>query len=360
MKAVILAGGQGVRLRPLTTKIPKPMVPIMNSPFLQIMLDNLKFHGIQEIIMTIGYLPDRIKEYFEDGRHMDMSIEYVLEESPMGTAGAVKNVESSLDGTFLVLNGDIVTDLDLESMIKFHRENESKVTIFLNEVEDTSSFGVVEIDATAKVIRFLEKPEPGETDSKRINGGIYLIEPDIMDQVPVGEFYMFERGLFPKLLKNDVPVYGFVATPYWVDVGTHSNYFKVNIDMANGDYIQPGEASRKKNANGIAMSTSVRIHGSLILGDNCEIGSNVVINGTVILGNRTRIGNGTVINECILWQDVVISDNVTMNGCIIGNRVYIGDNTIVEEGSIIGDDVVIAGGKHIYKGSIIEADESIN
>ena len=213
MKAVILAGGEGTRLRPLTCNVPKPMVPILNRPFLEHMLGHLSGHGVDHAILTMWYLPDVIRSHFGNGEGLGLRLSYTLEETPLGTAGAVKNVEDELDGAFLVLNGDIFTNLDLSAMARFHRESGAMVTIALTQVEDPSAFGVVDMDESGRVSRFVEKPPPGEAPSNWINAGTYLIEREALAHAPGGEHYMFERGLFPKLLEMGAPVYGYQVGP---------------------------------------------------------------------------------------------------------------------------------------------------
>lgn len=354
MKAVILAGGEGVRLRPLTLNLPKPMVPILNAPFLEIMLYNLKNHGISDVIMTLCYLPDQIQQYFGNGHSFGMNIEYVLENSPLGTAGAVKNVESLLDGTFIVLNGDIVTDLNISDMIQFHKNKNAKATIFLREVDDPSSFGVVETDGDGKVNRFFEKPKPGVTSSKWINGGVYILEPDTIGSIPSDSFYMFENGLFPDLLQSGQLVSGFRQEPYWVDVGTYANYFKVNMDILNGNYIHPSDTINSRGGLNLAISPTSHINGSVTFGDNCIVGEGTTINGPSIFGRSCNVGNNSMISDSILWESVEVGDNVSIIGSIIGSRVCVGDEVVVDSGCIIGDDVIIKSNQHISAGSILE------
>ncbi len=354
MKAVILAGGEGIRLRPLTLNLPKPMVPIFNAPFLEIMLSNLRNHGIFEVIMTLGYLPDRIHEYFGNGDRFGMDIEYVLEKSPLGTAGAVKNVERYLDDTFIVLNGDIVTDLNISKMIQFHEYKKAKGTIFLREVDDPSSFGVVEIDKDAKVNRFLEKPGPGVTNSKSINGGIYILEPETMEAIPPGTFYMFEKGLFPSLLESGALVSGYLQEPYWVDVGTHASYYKVNMDILNGKYKHPGDSIGAKSSADLSINPDVRINGIVRFGDDCIVGTGVTINGPSVFGSNCTLGNDSTISGSIIWESVEIGQNASILDSIIGSRVRIGNEVVVDSGCIIGDDVEIGNNQYISAGSILE------
>ena len=346
MKAVILAGGEGTRLRPLTCNTPKPMVPILNRPFLEHMLSHLRGHGVDHTLLTLWYLPDVIRSHFGDGEGQGLRLSYTLEEKPLGTAGAVKNVESELDGTFFVLNGDIFTDLDLKDMVRFHRESGALVTISLTQVEDPSAFGVVETDGQGRVQRFLEKPAPGVTNSNWINAGIYLIEPEVLSHAPSGEHYMFERGLFPKLLDMGAPVYGYRSNSYWVDLGTPENYVKVHRDLL--------PAASMNAAHGQSdVHSSANISGPVLLGKGCSIGPDAVIRGPVVLGDGCRVGEGARIADSILWKDVRIEPGTDLTGCILGNGVSVGEATSVGEGCILGDDVTVGKGNQLDRGLVL-------
>ena len=353
MKAVILAGGEGTRLRPLTCNIPKPMVPILNRPFLEHMLSGLRAHGVSDAVLTISYLPDKIKAHFGRGETTGMGLSYALEEKPLGTAGAVKNVERELDGAFFVLNGDIFTDLDLGEMERFHREKKSQVTLFLTPVENPSAFGVVETDPDGRVLRFLEKPAPGVTDSNWINGGIYLMEPETLAHAPSGEFYMFERGLFPKLLEMGVPVYGYQAHPYWIDLGTPANYLKVQHDL-----LASGSSDRWAHAisAGYARSSidpSARVSGPVLLGEGCSIGPGAVIEGPTVLGAGCKVGQEATILGSILWQGVIVDRAATLDRCIVGDGARIEEGVKVGELCILGDNAVVGRGNHLDRGMMV-------
>ena len=343
MKAVILAGGEGTRLRPLTCNTPKPMAPILNRPFLEHMLSHLRGHGVDRAILTLCYLPDVIQSHFGDGQGMGTLLSYTLEEEPLGTAGAVKNVEQELDGAFFVLNGDIFTDMDLQDMIRFHRESGAMVTIALTQVEDPSAFGVVETDASGRVLRFLEKPPPGETTSDWINAGIYLVEPEALAHAPSGEFYMFERGLFPSLLEMGAPVYGYRSRSYWVDLGTPASYMKVHRDMLP-------KAARNADYSQSSVHPSARVSGATLLGKGCSIGPGAVIEGPAVLGDGCTVGEGAKIADSILWKGVAIGPGASLNGCIVGDGASVGEAVTVGQGCIIGDNVTIGKGNQLHRG----------
>ncbi|MBI2868037.1 MAG: nucleotidyltransferase family protein, partial [Chloroflexi bacterium] len=220
MKAVVLVGGEGTRLRPLTCGTPKPMVPVVNKPFLVHTFERLKQHNITEVILAAHYLPDQIKRYFGDGHGLGITLTYSLEESPLGTAGAVKNAEAFLDNTFFVLNGDVLSDLDITQLLAYHREREAVATLALMPAEDPTSFGVVETSPRGKVRRFLEKPSWESVTTNMVNGGCYVLEPEVLDEMEPGAFCSFEHNLFPRLLQMNLPVYGFPTQGYWIDIGT--------------------------------------------------------------------------------------------------------------------------------------------
>ncbi|MDA0987566.1 MAG: NDP-sugar synthase [Chloroflexi bacterium] len=353
MKAVILAGGEGTRLRPLTCNIPKPMVPILNRPFMEHMLGHLRGHGVDSAVLTVCYLPDIIEAHFGRGESIGMGLSYVLEEMPLGTAGAVKNVEKELNQTFFVLNGDIFTDLDLGAMVRFHREEKAQVTLFLTPVEDPSAFGVVETDSTGRVLRFLEKPAPGETTSNWINGGIYIMEPQVLAHAPSGEPYSFERGLFPKLLEMGIPVYGYQARPYWMDLGTPASYLRVHHDLltttSTDHWTEASSASHEHSS----IHPSARVLGPVLLGKGCSIGPGALVQGPSVLGAGCVVGKEATIQGSILWQNVMVESGAALEGCIVGDGARIGEGARVGERCILGDNVVLGKGNRMERGMVM-------
>ena len=261
-------------------------------------------------------------------------------------------MESELDGTFFVLNGDIFTDLDLKDMIRFHRESGALVTISLTQVENPSAFGVVETDAQGRVLRFLEKPAPGVTESKWINAGIYLIEPEALAHAPSGERYMFERGLFPKLLDMGAPVYGYRSGAYWVDLGTPENYVKVHRDLLPAASLDAGYGQS-------SVHPSANITGPVLLGRGCTIGPDAVITGPVVLGDGCKVGESARIADSIVWRDARIEPGTDLKGCILGNGVCIGEATSVGEGCILGDDVTVGKGNQLDRGLVLWPNSAI-
>lgn len=353
MKAVILAGGEGTRLRPLTCNIPKAMVPVLNEPLIGRIISYLVNHGVDSSVLTVSYLPEVIKAHFGSGECVGIKLSYVLEEKPLGTAGAVKNVEKDLDETFFVLNGDILTNLDLEAMLRFHREKEAQVTFFLTPVDDPSAFGVVETDSDGRVLKFLEKPAPGVTSSNWINGGIYIIEPQVLNHAPSGEFYMFETGLFPKLLDMDIPMYGYQAQPYWIDLGTPYSYLKVHRDLLTETSIINWKETTNESYKHSWIHPSAKVLGPVLLGAGCSIGPGTLVRGPSVLGPGCIVGKDVTILESILWENVIVECGAYLGGCIVGDGVYIGEGASVGEGCILGDNIVVSKGDHVDHGVVM-------
>jgi len=234
MKAVILVGGLGTRLRPLTCNTPKPMIPLINQPFIEHVLENLRDQGIDEVILAVQYLADRFRASLGDGSRLGLKVHVIEEPEPRGTAGAVKNIEHMLDGTTFVFNGDVMTDLDLQAMLAFHHEKGSKLTIALTPVDDPTSFGLVETNPDGHIRRFLEKPRIDEVTTNMINAGTYIIEPELFRYVPPAQYYMFERGLFPVVLQTGDAMYGYPSRAYWTDIGKPQTYLEVHHDILIG------------------------------------------------------------------------------------------------------------------------------
>src|SRR4051794_11554388 len=234
MKAGVMAGGGGTRLRPMTSSMPKPLLPVVNRPIMDHVLRLLRRHGLTEVVVTVQFLASLVRNYFGDGGDLGMSISYANEETPLGTAGSVKNAEEGLrDGTFLVISGDAITDIDLTDLIRFHRETGAMVTVCLTRVSNPLDFGITVLGEGGRVERFLEKPTWGQVFTDTVNTGIYVMEPEVFDFVAAGEEVDWSADVFPALLAAGAPVYGHVADGYWEDVGTHESYVRVQADVLN-------------------------------------------------------------------------------------------------------------------------------
>jgi mannose-1-phosphate guanylyltransferase len=338
LKAVLLVGGLGTRLRPLTNDRPKSIVPVLNRPVLEHTLAYLKFYGIRDIVITLNYMPEVIEDYFGDGERFGVKLTYFMEEEPRGTAGAVKNAESYLDGSFFVLNGDVFTDMNLADMLAFHRKKKAQATIALTYVENPSAFGVVETNDKGKVQRFIEKPPPGTETTNWINAGTYILERNVLDVIPPGCNYMFERGLFPQMLQTGRPVYGYPYKGYWLDMGTPASYYTISKDFMssriNNLLYKNIRNTPQYNKKSVNIHKSVVIKTPAVIDDGCSIGEDVQIIGPVVIGRDCRIKEHVIIEDTIIWDGVTIGANTRVKGCIISSGTVIGENQIIENSII--------------------------
>jgi mannose-1-phosphate guanylyltransferase len=319
-KAVILVGGEGTRLRPLTYYVPKPMVPVLNQPFLEHTIAYLKRHGIKGVVLTLSYLPQVIQNYFGDGSKLGIDLTYCLENSPLGTAGAVKNAERYLDSTFVVLNGDIFTNLNLADMLTFHRRMKAKATIALTWVDNPCAFGVVETDSDGRVRRFIEKPSPERVTSHWINAGIYILEPEVLRYVPPHSHYMFERGLFPLLLDLGEPIYGYPFNGYWLDMGTPQKYLQLNCDLLTS---KVESALNLREDRIYSIHSSAEIIGPVVITDGCKIGAGTYIKGPVVLGQGCIVEPGAKIEGAVLWNKVKVGGGAIVKQSIVSSHTKI-------------------------------------
>ena len=333
MKAVILVGGQGTRLRPLTCNIPKAVVPVLNKPFLEHLLLYLKSHAVDSVVLAMGYNPDPIRETIGDGSHLGIQLTYVIEESPLGTAGAVKNVEHLLDDTFIVFNGDIITEIDLTEMIRLHREIKPRVSIALTPVDNPTIYGVVETDDQNMVKRFVEKPSWDEVTTNMINAGIYIVEPNVLKRVPSSTPCMFERQLFPWLLDAGEPILGYKSNAYWIDIGTLEKYLKVHHDLLQA---QPGYGIKIDEESRI--HPTVQIEGPVLIAEGCNIDSNARVKGPTVLGPNCYISRDTLIDGSVLWRGVKIAEASELKNCLMGAHSYVESNLNLED-CVLGDNV---------------------
>jgi len=361
MKAVILAGGKGTRLLPLTVYRPKPMIPFFNKPLMEYTLQSLVKAGVEEVYVLVGYLKERIIEYFGDGSRWGLEIHYSNGENiKLGTAGATKKVVRNMDDTFFVVSSDVLTNLDLKALYEYHRRKKALATIALSRVEDPTQYGIAIINEDGRILRFKEKPKPEEAFSNLVNAGIYVFEPEAFDLVPKGKNFDFSKDLFPRMLENDLALYGFPFGEYWNDVGRPSSYLQAAEDVFLGRLILPGLRTESLKGNleyGGAIVTGRRcilrrpeIRGFAVIGDDVEIGRNVKIERSVIF-------SGTVIEEGAEIKEAIIGENVHVGkGVVLQPGSVIGDNTLIEDFSKIGSNVKIWVESRIGKESIILPD----
>jgi len=344
MKAVIMAGGEGTRLRPLTCTVPKPMVPVVNKPMMEHILDLLKKHGFQEIAATLWYLPEMIKDYFGDGSAYQTSMHYFVETKPLGTAGSVKNAQSFLDQPFIVVSGDCLTDIDLSAAVSFHRQKGALATLVLTRVPNPLSYGVVITNEEGRITQFLEKPSWSEVFSDTVNTGIYILEPEVLDAVPDGEKYDFSQDLFPKLLAQNAPLYGYVAEGYWSDVGNLEVYRQAHLDCLDGKAAVEMPFPRQDHgwiAPDAVLADDIQITGPVYIGGGVRIGSGCRIGAYTVIGDHSQLDEEVDIKRTILWQRVKIGSGCELRGAVLAHNTCLGVKTKAYEGSVIGEKTLV-------------------
>ncbi|MFB4317116.1 sugar phosphate nucleotidyltransferase [Actinomadura sp. 21ATH] len=371
MKAVVMAGGEGTRLRPMTANQPKPLLPLVNRPIMEHVLRLLKRHGFDETVVTVQFLAALIRNYFGDGEELGMSLSYATEEIPLGTAGSVKNAAEALrDDRFLVISGDALTDIDLTDMVRFHRENGALVTIGLKRVPNPLEFGIIIVDDEGRIQRFLEKPTWGQVFSDTVNTGIYIMEPEVLDHVEKGRSVDWSGEVFPKLLAEGAPLYGYVADCYWEDVGTHASYMKAQADMLSGLVdvdLQGFELSPGVwVAEGAEVDAEAVLKGPLYVGDYAKVEAGVELREFTVLGSNVVVKEGAFLHRAIVHDNVFIAPSTNLRGCVIGKNTDIMAGARVEEGAVVGDECVIEAEAYVssqvkvYPFKTIEAGAVVN
>ncbi|MEO7658654.1 MAG: NDP-sugar synthase [Pyrinomonadaceae bacterium] len=340
MQALILAGGKGTRLRPLTVYTPKPIVPLLNRPFLLYQIEILARAGITEIVLSLSYQPDKIESLLGDGSDFGVKLRYVTEPSPMGTGGAYKFAAEAIRETTVVFNGDILTDIDISSVIAFHEELKSESTLVLAPVEDPSAYGLVETDTENRVMRFLEKPKP-EDIAKRsintINAGIYVLEPSILDIIPKNENCSFEYNVFPSILAKQKRFYAYVMKEnYWRDLGNPASYLESHHDFFRGAIR--GFAIDRSAASDIA--TTAFVDKTSVIGAGCVIKPSArIINSSI--GPGVHVDEKAVIENSVIWAHSRVSSSAEIRNAVIGRSCHIGRNVMVNDGAVLGDKTML-------------------
>ena len=336
MQALILAGGKGTRLRPLTVYTPKPIVPVVNRPFLLYQIEILSRAGISDIVLSLSYQPDKIEDLLGDGSDFGVKLRYVTEPTPMGTGGAYRFAAEEIRDTTVVLNGDILTDLDISGVISFHRERKAEATISLVPVDDPSAYGLVEIDSDNSVKRFLEKPKKEDVAALNINtvnAGIYVLEPSILDLIPQGENRSFEYDVFPQILEKKPPFFGYVLSEnYWRDLGNPRSYLEAHHDFFAGKI-------KGFEIEGLAISdiaTAAIVDKRSVIGAGCVIKPGAKVTSSAI-GPGVHIEEKAVIENSVIWSHTRISAAAEIRNAVVGRSCHIGRNAIVTDGSVLGD-----------------------
>lgn len=363
MKAVVMAGGEGTRLRPLTCNLPKPLVPVCNKPVMEYIIELLKAHGFTQIIVTLHYLADEIVSYFGDGSPWGVQIIYSVEDEPLGTAGSVKKAEQYLDDTFLIISGDALTDFDLSSIVAAHKARQATATITLTRVDSPLEYGVVITDEEGRIRRFLEKPSWGEVFSDTINTGIYVLEPEIFNEIPAGKVFDFSKDLFPQLLAKNKAVFGHVTGGYWCDIGNLQQYRQSHYDLLNGRVKAaiPG----KETARGVWVGEGTEIHpsahiqGPVVIGRNCRIQESAAVEEFSSIGDNCILEEGSGVHRGILWSNVYVGKKSRITGATLARHTTLKAYVNVSEGAVLGDKCFLGQGSVVHPQVKIWPDKNV-
>jgi len=365
MQAVIMAGGFGTRLHPLTYKIPKPMVPVVGAPMMEHIVRLLAKNGYDEAISLLYYHGEIISDYFGDGKNFGIDMKYKSAEADLGTVGSVRNATDMINGRFIVISADVLTDFDLRAAVEFHEKRNALATIVLTRHPTPLQFGIIITDEDGKITRFLEKPAWGQVFSDTINTGIYILEPEVLDWIPKGQFYDFSQNLFPHLLESNEGLYGYIAPGYWRDVGNLREYRRANEDVLWGkvNVKFPGECKKIGDAEiwcdeGVEIDDNVTFEGKVLLGKNVKVGNGSFLYNTVV-GANTEIGIGTNIEQSVIWDKVEIGNSVQIHNATIATEVKIGNSARIEEHCVIAGNCKIGNEATIYTGVKIWPDKII-
>ncbi len=364
MKAVVMAGGEGSRLRPLTIRRPKPMVPIAGKPVMEHILNLLKRHGITDVVVTVQYLASNIEDYFGNGSQMGMHIAYSREDVPLGTAGSVKNAEEQLsDEPFLVISGDALTDYNLTDIIKYHQAKKSLATLTLAHVPNPLEYGVIITNEEGHITQFLEKPSWGEVFSDTINTGIYVLDPQIFAYYEKDKPYDFSQELFPYMLRKGDPIYGYIASGYWCDVGNLSEYMRANADALQGrvdiDIPAKNIGGNIWCEKGVQIDPDAQLYGPIYLAQDCKVKSGSIIHGPSTIGQYAIVDERAQVDRSIVWNNSFIGERAELRGAIVGSSTSIKSKAVMFEGSVIGDNSIIQEGAIIQPNVKIWPDKEI-
>ena len=344
MKAILLAGGKGTRLRPLTVHTPKPIVPILNRPFLYYQIDLLRqIPEIDEVILSLNYQPRRIEEIFGEGEGLGIRVRYVVEPMPLGTGGAVRYAGDSLTESVVVFNGDVLTQIDLAAVLRLHRERKAKATIVLTPVDNPRAYGLVETDPDGNIRRFLEKPGEDEITCNTINAGIYVLEPDTFERIPKDTAWSIERSFFPSLIERGETFVAYVYDGYWIDIGTQTKYMQVHHDIMDGRYSAPpfdGTPSAWVSPDA-RVEDGVEITGPCFIDEGSVIKSGARILPYSVIGKQTHVEEGAMVDGSIIWPNGWIGPDALVKGSILGRNCHVGRSAVIESPAVLGDKTVI-------------------
>jgi mannose-1-phosphate guanylyltransferase len=352
-QAVILVGGEGTRLRPITSRVPKPVAPVVERPFVSYILDNLARHGVRHVVFSSGFLAEAIEAEFGSGASRGLQIDYVVEDEPLGTAGAIKNVEEHLDaGCFLVFNGDVLSDIDLSALAADHQGHLAMATIVLTAVDDPRRYGLVELRPDGSVENFLEKPSSDRMGPALINAGMYVLEHEVLEMIPAGRMFSIERGVFPQLAQVG-SLYGFVAEGYWRDIGTPESYLQAHFDILERNVktsiIDEMGESYLYLAPGVVVDPLAHVVPPCYVAEGVTIGAGARVGPLAVVGPGAVVGAGATIVESVVQAGVRIADQCTIERSVIARDSVIGQGTHVSE-AVIGPGCHIGAGNRLAQG----------
>ncbi len=370
MKAVIMAGGEGTRLRPLTSNVPKPMLPVANVPMMEHVVNLLRLHGITDIVVTVAYLANSVRNYFGDGSEFGVRMVYATEETPLGTAGSVRNAMDELNERFVVISGDVLTDVDLGAIVDFHDEKEALATIGLISVDDPLEFGIVITREDGSIERFLEKPSWGQVFSDTINTGIFVLEPEIFDFIPAEGPSDFSSDVFPDVLAAGRGLYGTVAEGYWEDVGTLEAYSRVHTDVLDGRVSVDIEGFELREGvwlgKGAELHPDAVVEGKVIIGDSCRVEAGVRLGNYSVLGSNVRVRADAQLERSILHDNVYVGEGAHLRGAVAGRGTDLRRGSRLDDGSVVGDqcfigeEAVVSAGVKVFPFKTVEAGATVN
>lgn len=348
VQAVVMAGGEGSRLRPLTSNLPKPMLPVANRPLMEHILHLLRRNGITDVVATVQFLSSVIRNYFDDGSDLGVALSYATEDLPLGTAGSVRGARDLLEGRFLVISGDALTDLDLGRVLAWHREREAAATLVLKRMQDPLEFGIVMTAPDGRIERFLEKPSWGQVFSDAVNTGIYVLEPEVLDLIPDDRPYDFSSELFPRMLADGLPIFGFVTDAYWTDVGNAEAFLQAQLDTVEGrvEADIPGFELRPRVWVGedVDIDDSALVTGPAVIGDNCRVGPNARVEGGAVIGDHAIVGADASVVGGVVMEGGHVGPGSVVRGAVLGRGSSLDRGSTIEEGAVLGDEVVVGSG----------------
>jgi NDP-sugar pyrophosphorylase family protein len=345
MRAVILAGGEGTRLRPLTLTLPKPVVPVVDRPFLRHQLDLLSSVGVEEVVFSLAYRPEKVEQLFGDGRGLGKRIRYAVEQTPLGTGGAVKNAEPFLDGTTIVFNGDVLTDVDLPAVVAAHRRAGARATLVLAPVPNPAAYGLVEADAEGRVQRFVEKPDPSQITTDTINAGIYVLETSTLDLMPGGVKHSIERAFFPTLLERGDRVQAHVHRGYWIDIGTPAKYLQVHRDILRRRFPVQLLGRPERGGwigEGARVAAGASLQAPFFVGPGCRVEDGARVGPDAVLVAEVGLAAGAQVEDSVLWPGCELGEGARAQGALLGGGVRLGRHASAGPGCVLGEGTILS------------------